>query len=119
VALMRKAAILALPSVRTSTGRVEGLGMVLLEAAATGVPAVGSDIGGIPEGMDDGRTGFLAPEKDVDALARRMAELLDNPAMRHEMGVRARALVTDRFDIRRQTALLEGFYDSLLSPGSG
>ncbi len=119
LAWMRKAAILALPSVRTSTGRVEGLGMVLLEAAATGVPAVGSDIGGIPEGIDDGRTGFLAPEKDVDALARRMAELLDNPAMRHEMGVRARALVTDRFDIRRQTALLEGFYDSLLSPGPG
>ena len=115
LAWMRKAAMLVLPSVRTSTGRVEGLGMVLLEAAATGVPAIGSHIGGIPEGIDDGRTGFLAPEKDVDALAHRMDDLLDDPAWRHEMGARARAFVTERFDIRRQTELLEGFYDSLLS----
>ena len=118
MAWMRKAAMLVLPSIRTSTGRVEGLGMVLLEAAATGVPAIGSDIGGIPEGIADGRTGFLAPEKDVERLARRMADLLDNPTLRHEMGARARAFVTERFDIRRQTALLEGFYDGLLSPGA-
>jgi colanic acid/amylovoran biosynthesis glycosyltransferase len=116
LAWMRKAAMLVLPSIRTSTGRVEGLGMVLLEAAATGVPAIGSSIGGIPEGIDDGLTGFLAPEKDVDALARRMGELLDNPALRREMGARARAFVAERFDIRRQTELLEGFYGSLLLP---
>jgi glycosyltransferase involved in cell wall biosynthesis len=114
LAWMRKAAMLVLPSVRTATGRVEGLGMVLLEAAATGVPAVGSNIGGIPEGILDGRTGFLAPEKDVDALARRMADLLDDTALRHEMGARARAFVAERFDIHRQTELLEEFYDSLL-----
>jgi colanic acid/amylovoran biosynthesis glycosyltransferase len=115
LAWMRKAAMLVLPSVRTSTGRVEGLGMVLLEAAATGVPAIGSNIGGIPEGIDDGRTGFLTPEKDVDALARRMADLFDDPALRREMGARARAFVAERFDIHLQTELLEGFYDSLLS----
>ncbi len=116
LAWMRKAAMLVLPSVRTATGRVEGLGMVLLEAAATGVPAVGSNIGGIPEGIDDGRTGFLVPEKDVDALARRMSALLDDPGLRREMGARARTFVAERFDIRRQTELLEGFYDNLVSP---
>jgi colanic acid/amylovoran biosynthesis glycosyltransferase len=116
LAWMRKAAMLVLPSVRTSTGRVEGLGMVLLEAAATGVPAIGSSIGGIPEGIDDGRTGFLAPERDVEALARRMGDLLDDPALRHEMGARARVFVAERFDIRRQTELLEDFYDNLLAP---
>lgn len=115
LAWMRKAAMLVLPSVRTSTGRVEGLGMVLLEAAATGVPAVGSRIGGIPEGIAEGRTGFLVPEKDPDALARRMGELLDDPAMRRGMGAQARAFVAERFDIRRQTELLEGFYDAVLS----
>jgi len=114
LAWMRKAAMLVLPSVRTSTGRVEGLGMVLLEAAATGVPVIGSAIGGIPEGIVDGQTGFLAPEKDVEALARRMADLLDNQALRHAIGAQARAFVAERFDIRRQTALLEDFYDSLL-----
>ena len=116
LAWMRKAAMLVLPSVRTSTGRVEGLGMVLLEAAAAGVPAVGSRIGGIPEGIVDGQTGFLVPEKDPEALARRMADLLDDPAMRLGMGARARAFVEERFEIGRQTDILETFYDALLPP---
>jgi glycosyltransferase involved in cell wall biosynthesis len=47
-----------------------------------------------------------------------MADLLDDPALRHEMGAQARAFVAERFDIRRQTELLEGFYDRLLSPES-
>jgi glycosyltransferase involved in cell wall biosynthesis len=112
--LMRKAAMLVLPSVRAGDGRVEGLGMVLLEAAATGVPTIGSRIGGIPEGVIDGETGFLAPERDEAVLAERMATLLDNRELRLTMGARARALVEDRFDLRRQTALLEDHYDSVL-----
>jgi glycosyltransferase involved in cell wall biosynthesis len=114
---MRKAAMLVLPSVRTGTGRVEGLGMVLLEAAACGVPAVGSRIGGIPEGIADGDSGFLAPEKDPPALARAIGDLLADPALRLAMGARARAFVLDRFDSARQTELLEGFYDSVLARG--
>jgi glycosyltransferase involved in cell wall biosynthesis len=112
--LMRKAAMLVLPSIRAADGRVEGLGMVLLEAAATGVPTVGSRIGGIPEGVIDGETGFLAPERDEEALAGRMAALLDNRDLRLSMGAKARALVEDRFDLRRQTGLLEDHYDSVL-----
>lgn len=114
---MRRAAMLVLPSVRTATGRVEGLGMVLLEAAATGVPVVGSRVGGIPEGVIDGVTGFLAPQRDAAALAGRMADLLDDPDLRRRMGVEARALVERQFDIRRQTEMLENFYDALVSDG--
>jgi colanic acid/amylovoran biosynthesis glycosyltransferase len=112
---MRKAAMLVLPSVRTSNGRVEGLSVVMLEAAATGVPVVGSRIGGIPDGVVDGETGLLAPERDADALAQCIGALLDDPAARLGMNVRARAHIEARFDIRRQTELLEGFYDSVLS----
>jgi len=112
--LMRKAAMLVLPSVRAGDGRVEGLGMVLLEAAATGVPTIGSRIGGIPEGVIEGETGFLAPECDEQALAERMAALLDDRDLRVAMGTKARAMVEDRFDLRRQTALLEDHYDSVL-----
>ena len=111
---MRKAAMLVLPGIRTATGREEGLGMVLLEAAATGLPIVGSRVGGIPECMLEGKTGFLVPERDEGTLARRMAELLEDPLRRRRMGAAGRALVEDRFDIDRQTALLENFYDSLL-----
>jgi glycosyltransferase involved in cell wall biosynthesis len=112
---MRKAAILAAPSVSTASGRVEGLGMVLLEAAATGVPVVGSRSGGIPECVIEGRTGFLVPEGDAAALARRIGDLLDDGDMRQRMGGHARALVERRFDIRRQTEVLEDLYDRVLA----
>ena len=115
LAWMRKAAMLLLPSVRTATGRVEGLGMVMLEAAATGIPVIGSHVGGIPEAVIDGRTGFLVPERDVDILARRMDDLLADPAMRHCMGDRARAFIELKFDIRQQTRILEDFYDAVRS----
>jgi glycosyltransferase involved in cell wall biosynthesis len=115
LAWMRKAAMLVLPGIRTATGREEGLGMVLLEAAATGVPLIGSRIGGIPECIVDGKTGFLVRERDAEALAQRIAELIEDPGRRHSMGVAGRALIEDRFDIERQTAALERFYDSLLA----
>lgn len=115
LAWIRKAAMLVLPGIRTATGRVEGLGMVLLEAAAAGVPAIGSRIGGIPEAVIDGRTGYLVPERDHDALARRIGDMLDQPAMRWTMGDEARALVERRFDIRRQTDMLESLYDRVSS----
>lgn len=110
----RKATMLVLPGIRTSTGREEGLGMVLLEAAATGLPIIGSRVGGIPECILDGRTGFLVPERDEHALAQRMTELLDDPVKRRQMGIAGRALVERQFDIHRQTEALENLYDSLL-----
>ncbi len=115
LAWMRKAAMLVLPSVRTRSGRVEGLGMVSLEAAATGVAVIGSSVGGIPEGVIDGQTGFLVPERDADALAARMGALLDAPATRQRLGSQARAFVEQKFDMRRQTGTLEDLYDAVLS----
>jgi colanic acid/amylovoran biosynthesis glycosyltransferase len=112
---MRRAAMLVLPSVRTATGRVEGLGLVLLEAAATGLPVIGSRVGGIPECVVDGRTGFLVAERDEGALAARLGELLDDPARRRRMGAEGRALVERSFDARRQTEALERLYDAVLA----
>lgn len=113
LARMRRAAMLVLPSVHTASGRVEGLGMVLMEAAAAGVPVIGSRIGGIPEGIAEGRSGLLAPERDPDALAACMETLLSDDALRRRMGIEARTFVEERFDIHRQTALLESFYDEV------
>jgi glycosyltransferase involved in cell wall biosynthesis len=115
LAWMRQAAMLVLPSVRTATGRIEGLGMVVLEAAASGVPVIGSNIGGIPEAIIDGETGFLVPERDEAALASRMALLLDDAAMRRRMGVAARALMERKFDLVAQTRALESLYDEVLA----
>lgn len=112
---MRRAAMLVLPSVQTRTGRNEGLGMVFLEAAATGVPMIGSYQGGIPEAIIEGKTGLLVPQRNVEALTAQIKRLLDDRGLREYMGRQARALVEQRFDIRRQTARLEAFYDLVLA----
>jgi glycosyltransferase involved in cell wall biosynthesis len=115
LAWMRRAAMLVLPGIRTATGRIEGLGMVLLEAAATGVPVIGSGVGGIPECIVDGQSGFLVPQRDAGALAERMGVLLADPSLRQRMGEEGRLLVERRFDARQQTRALEGLYDALLA----
>jgi len=115
LAWMRKAAMLVLPSIRTATGRTEGLGMVLLEAAATGVPVIGSRIGGIPEIVIDGRTGCLVADRDPGTLVECITKMLEDPARRRRMGEAARTLVERQFDLRAQTEILEDLYDAVLA----
>ncbi|MCI0436694.1 MAG: glycosyltransferase, partial [Gemmatimonadetes bacterium] len=86
----------------------------LLEAAAAGVPTVGTFHAGIPEAVESGRTGILVPERSVDALADALRTLLTNEDARAAMGAAARDLVTQRFDVVRQTAELERLYQELL-----
>ncbi|MDE1882487.1 MAG: glycosyltransferase [Rhodospirillales bacterium] len=111
---MRRAAMLVLPSIKTESGREEGLGMVMLEAAASSVPGIGTRVGGIAEGIEEGVTGFLVPERDPEALSVAIATLLANPSLRVRMGEAARRRMEQQFDLTRQTAALEEIYDSLL-----
>ena len=115
LAWMRRAMMLVLPSVQTGSGRREGLGMVSLEAAATGVAVIGSRTGGLPESLVDGETGFLTAERDVDGLAERIGALLDDRDLRGRLGAAGRARVEREFDLGRQTAVLEGMYDEVLA----
>jgi glycosyltransferase involved in cell wall biosynthesis len=112
---MRRAWLLAAPSITARDGDSEGLPQVVIEAAASGLPAVASDHAGIPEAVEDGRTGFLVAEGDVDALARRLLDLLGSLELRLGMGAAARALAEERFDSVRQSRRLESLYDSLSS----
>jgi glycosyltransferase involved in cell wall biosynthesis len=111
-AWMRRAAILAVPSVTARDGDAEGLPTVIPEAAAAGLPVVGSDHSGIPEAIDDGRTGFVVPEGQVEALSARMSELLASPGLRRSMGIAARGLAESRFDRKSQIERLEQLYDT-------
>ena len=100
--LYRRARVAVLPSVhRTLYGRThrvsELLGLTLLEAMASGTPVVASGLGGIPEIVEDGVTGFLVPPGDVDTLRDRLAYLLDRPRVAEEMGAAARECVLARF----------------------
>jgi glycosyltransferase involved in cell wall biosynthesis len=94
---------------------VEGLPMVLLEAAASGAPAVATDAGGVRECVADGETGFVVPRSDCDALAAAMSRLALLPAeARARMGKAARARAVERFDMDRVVAEWERTYRELL-----
>src|SRR5207248_4445176 len=90
VPLITGATVFVVPSV------YEPLGIVNLEAAACGTAVVASDVGGIPEVVDDGRTGLLVhydadrPAEFASGLAERMADLLADPAPAQAMGVAGR-----------------------------
>jgi phosphatidyl-myo-inositol dimannoside synthase len=86
--------IFAMPC-RTRRGGldVEGLGIVYLEASATGLPVVGGDSGGAPDAILDGETGYVVPGRDVDAVAARLGDLLADPARAAAMGDKGQAWI--------------------------
>jgi phosphatidyl-myo-inositol dimannoside synthase len=75
------ASALALPSVLDRRGDTEGLGVVLLEAMNERVPVVASNLGGITDIVEDGKTGLLVPPGDAEALANALLRLADDPAL--------------------------------------
>jgi phosphatidyl-myo-inositol dimannoside synthase len=72
---------------------VEGLGIVYLEASATGLPVVGGDSGGAPDAILEGETGYVVPGRSEDALAARLIELLGDRAGAAAMGAKGEAWV--------------------------
>ena len=94
---------------------VEGLPMTLIEAAACGLPAVATDVGGVREIVRDGETGFVVPPGDVEALAGAMARLAALPhEIRARMSESARAHAEARFDIGAVVSEWERTYRELL-----
>ena len=108
--LMRRCAVMCAPFVVAPSGNAEGLGMTTVEAQASGLPVVASPSGGSTEAIVDGRTGFVVPATP-DALAAKLIQLLQDPALRQTMGTAARAHVLERFDLRQQSRRLEQIYD--------
>jgi glycosyltransferase involved in cell wall biosynthesis len=112
--LMQSAEIFCLPSRTARSGDSEALGIVFNEASACGLPIASTNHGGIPEAVIDGETGFLVPEGDSRALAEKLDILLSDRGLRAAMGARGRELACDSFDIRKQSAKLEAFYDEVV-----
>lgn len=98
------------PSVTADDGDAEGLGMVFLEAQALHTPVVSFRSGGVVEAVEDGVSGLLCAERDVDALAANISELLDDRCLRRDIGANGRRRVERLFDIRKQCAKLESIY---------
>lgn len=113
---MMDAHIFLLSSVTAEDGDEEGTPTVLLEASSTGLPVISTWHSGIPETVLDGETGLLVPERDADALAERLCDLLDHPELWVTMGRNGRRHVEASFDIRTLARDLVQHYRDVLEP---
>jgi glycosyltransferase involved in cell wall biosynthesis len=91
----------------------EGFGMVIIEAAAVGVPSVASRIYGITDAVIDGLTGLLHDPGDVDAIVHLLSELLSKPERRIQMGAQARRRALSDFSNAESCKALLAFYDKI------
>jgi N-acetyl-alpha-D-glucosaminyl L-malate synthase BshA len=103
--------LLLLPS------QTESFGLAALEAMACGVPVIATDVGGLPEVITNGETGYLCPVGDVNEMAGRALELLRDEGKRLAMGEKARRAALERFNIDMILDQYEGLYNWVLSNG--
>ena len=106
--------IFVLPSVTAANGDREGTPTILLEAQAAGLPVVSTRHAGIPEIVDDGKTGYLVPERDVSLLAEALSSLIEQPEKWGVMGKAGRNLVKNRHDPETLVDSLETVYRDVL-----
>lgn len=112
-ALLARADVFVFPT----TGR-EGLGLAAIEAMAAGLPVVASEIGGLPEVVRQGRTGYLVPPGDPVALENAILELLSDPEHARELGAEGRRRVEAHFDSETMIARVEAAYRRDLEPAT-
>ncbi|GMR17648.1 MAG: glycosyltransferase family 4 protein [Gammaproteobacteria bacterium] len=94
---------------------MEGLGVSLLQAAACGVPIIGTPVGGIPEIVRDGVNGYLVPPGDVEVIASRVIEILGDQSRLSRMGKAGRELVKKEFSISNMIDTNFNVYNQMLS----
>jgi L-malate glycosyltransferase len=106
--VLRAANLLLLPS------EMESFGLVALEAMASGVPVIASDAGGLPEVVEHGVTGFLAPIGDVERMAAYAIRVLSDCELCQELSKAARKRAVEHFDYHDIVPQYEAVYDSVL-----
>ena len=107
---LHKMDIFVVPSISPS----ETFGVAAVEASSCSIPVIASDIGGLPEVVKDGTTGFLVPPCDVNAIADRIIRLIDNPGLRLQMGIEGRKYVKSIYDIQICGSLMRSKYEEIL-----
>jgi glycosyltransferase involved in cell wall biosynthesis len=94
----------------------EGLPRSLVEAAAAGRPIIATDVPGCREVVRDGKEGILVPLGDIDATARALAKLADDPGLRTRLGAAANARFRERFTAESVREVVSNIYKSLVPP---
>lgn len=105
------AQLLAISDIHLLLSEKEAFGLVVLEAMAVGVPSVVSSAGGLPEVIQDGKTGFIVPTYDVKAAADRIGQLADNAALREELAEEGIRDTRRRFDSNQVVRTYELLYE--------
>ncbi len=106
VAMLQHADVLAAPSVPSKDGRREGIPVVLMEAMASGVPVVASRLSGIPELVEDERSGLLVPPRDAQALADALERIFRDPALGQRLAQAGRDKIMREFDLHTNATIL-------------
>jgi L-malate glycosyltransferase len=109
---------LPLADVMLMPSQLESFGLAALEAMACQVVPIATDAGGVPEVIQHGKTGFLAPVGDVETMARYAIELLSDPERLEDMGVSARASAQARFCASKIIPMYENYYREVLERAS-
>lgn len=95
----------------------EGLGIALIEACAAGKPCIASNVGGIPEIIEDGKNGFLVIPLDPSALAQKIIKLINCQKMWQIMGDHGKRIVKQKFILEQKTRQLEYLYTGIITEG--
>ncbi|MGP4041319.1 N-acetyl-alpha-D-glucosaminyl L-malate synthase BshA [Gracilibacillus sp. D59] len=106
--------LLAIADIKLLLSEKESFGLVLLEAMACGVPCIGSNVGGIPEVIDDGVTGYIEELGDIDAFATRTLELMTDTKKWHAFSVKAKERVFQHFSSDKIKKQYEDLYAGVL-----
>ena len=110
---LARADVALVPSVVARNHDREGSPTVAKEAAACGVPVVATWHAGLPAIVDDGETGLLVPERNVEALSAALGRLLEDDALRRRFGRAARQKMEREYDLHAQVRALERHYDQI------
>jgi glycosyltransferase involved in cell wall biosynthesis len=116
--LLAAADVAVVPSIHDAAGNVDGLPNTVLEIMASGTALVATPVGGIAAVATDGETARVVPERDSAALAGAIETLLRQPSLRHELGRRARELVSRDYSWKGMAAKFEAIYDEVRPPSS-
>jgi len=110
------ATMFVLPCTREADGSMDNLPTVIMEAMAAGLPVISTPLGGIPEMVEPGVNGELAPERNPEALSAAIERLIAHPEQARSLGSRGREIAREKFSIETSARQLQRLFENISRP---